>query len=438
MAGKFVSLQEAAKMIGVTPEALVEMRSKGAIFGYRDGPSWKFKVEEVERVIRERGVEARESDSGVLNPDDEEFESLISGLSSKILAEKAQEDSASEPGSVLVSEQELGVSATGQSTVIGKEQPEQPKASDSDLRLADESSKDLLAGGSGNLVEAPGSKIDLASGSDVLSGSDLKLASGSGTGPLPAAKPGSSAAMRAAKDISLSDDEDLDLSASDSALDEEIRPKAGSTGKGSDVTLGSGDSGINLAPSDSGLSLEEEPVDLGGSGVDSLELPEEGINLGDAEGRDEATQVKADDEFQLSAEGVQEEESDSGSQVIALEDSESFDREAATMLRPGEEAAPLAGDMFQALAPEEAVVQEGFEQPALGAAPVQPAYVSVAALEPAYSVWNVLSLTAVTLLLALSGMLMVDVMLNMWQFAGTSSVGTGLADAIVAMFGLSR
>lgn len=450
MAGKFVSLQDAAKMIGVTPEALVEMRSKGVIFGYRDGASWKFKVEEVERVIRERGVEARDSDSGVLSADDEEFESLITGLSSKILAEKAQEESGSEPGSVLVSEQELGISATGQSTIIGKEQPAQPKASDSDLRLADESSKDVLGGGSGKLVEAPGSKLDLASGSDVLSGSDLKLASGSGTGempavasgsgtgPVPAIKPGSSAAMRAAKDISLSDDEDLDLSASDSALDEEIRPKSGSTGKGSDVTLGSGDSGINLAPSDSGISLEEEPLDLGGSGVDSLELPEDELMLGGEADRDEATQVKVDNEFQLSADVTQEEESDSGSQVIALEDSESFDREAATMLRPEEEAAaPLGGEMFQALAPEEAVVQEGFEQPTLGVTPAQPAYVPAAALEPAYSVWNVLSLTAVVLLLALSGMLMVDVMLNMWQYEGTSSLGTGLADALVAMFGLS-
>lgn len=450
MAGKFVSLQDAAKMIGVTPEALVEMRSKGVIFGYRDGASWKFKVEEVERVIRERGVEARDSDSGVLSADDEEFESLITGLSSKILAEKAQEESGSEPGSVLVSEQELGISATGQSTIIGKEQPAQPKASDSDLRLADESSKDVLGGGSGKLVEAPGSKLDLASGSDVLSGSDLKLASGSGTGempavasgsgtgPVPAIKPGSSAAMRAAKDISLSDDEDLDLSASDSALDEEIRPKSGSTGKGSDVTLGSGDSGINLAPSDSGISLEEEPLDLGGSGVDSLELPEDELMLGGEADRDEATQVKVDNEFQLSADVTQEEESDSGSQVIALEDSESFDREAATMLRPEEEAAaPLGGEMFQALAPEEAVVQEGFEQPTLGVTPAQPAYVPAAALEPAYSVWNVLSLTAVVLLLALSGMLMVDVMLNMWQYEGTSSLVTGLADALVAMFGLS-
>jgi hypothetical protein len=122
--------------------------------------------------------------------------------------------------------------------------------------------------------------------------------------------------------------------------------------------------------------------------------------------------------------------------VIALEDSESFDREAATMLRPAE-AAPLGGEMFQPLAPEEAVAAEGFEQPALSVAPTQPAYVSVAATEPAYSVWNVLSLTLVVLLLTLSGMLMVDVMLNMWQYNGTSSLSTGLANALVAMFGLS-
>ena len=40
MAGKFVDLKEAAKMIGVTAEELVEMRSRGDIFGYRDGASW--------------------------------------------------------------------------------------------------------------------------------------------------------------------------------------------------------------------------------------------------------------------------------------------------------------------------------------------------------------------------------------------------------------
>src|SRR5438132_414768 len=144
MAGKFVDLSEAARMIGVAAEDLVEMRSKGNIFGYRDGASWKFKVDEVERVIRERGVEAREGESGILNAGDDEFENLITGLSSKILADKAQEES--EPGSVLISEEELGVSSTGHSTIIGKGVQGEPKASDSDLRLAGDSDKDILGG----------------------------------------------------------------------------------------------------------------------------------------------------------------------------------------------------------------------------------------------------------------------------------------------------
>ncbi len=49
----YVPLDEAAKLLGVSPEELVEMRSRGEIFGYRDGASWKFKPEEIERVQNE-------------------------------------------------------------------------------------------------------------------------------------------------------------------------------------------------------------------------------------------------------------------------------------------------------------------------------------------------------------------------------------------------
>ena len=436
MAGKFVDLQEAAKMIGVATESLVEMRSKGAIFGYRDGGSWKFKVDEVERVIRERGVEARDSDEGILNANDDEFENLISGLSSKILADKAQEEA--EPGAVLISEQELGVSATGQSTIIGKGKDSEQRPSDSDLRLADDSSKDILGGGSDKLIEAPGNKLDLASASDVLHGSDINIATGSGgTGDMPAAKKaGSSAAMHLNEDLQLGEDDDI--GSSDSALDEEIRPKtgskSGSSGKGSDVTLGSGDSGINLSPSDSGLSLEEEPLDLGGgSGVESLELPEDEdvISLEtEAADQDQPTQLKADNEFLLSAgDTLEEDESDSGSQVIALEDSESFDQDAATMLKT--EGGALGADVFQPLGAEGAL--EG-AAPGMGAA--QPVYVQVPSTEAPYSVWNVLALGTVAGMLALSGMMMVDVMLNMWSFSGTSSISTGIMDVFVSMFGM--
>jgi len=423
MAGKFVDLSEAATMLGVAAEEVVEMRSKGDIFGYRDGASWKFKTEEVQRVIRERGVEGRPgADSGILSANDEDFENLISGLSSKILAEKAQEES--ESGSVLISEQELGVSATGQSTIIGKGKDAEQKAAESDLRLAD---SNVLGGGSDKLIEAPGNRLDAASASDVLHGSDLKSATGSGTGDMPGPKPGSTGGLVANDDLALGDE---DEQSSDSALEDELLPKKGS-GIGSDVTLGSGDSGINLSPSDSGLSLEEEPLDLGGSGVESLELPEDedviAVQTAEGVGSDVGTQVKADNEFLLSAgDTLQEEDSDSGSQVIALEDSESFDQEAATMLK-SEPGAALEEEAFHPIG-----VEAGFAGPGPGMA-AAPTYVQVPSAEASYSVWNVVSLGLVAGVLALSGMMMVDVMLNMWVYSGTSSISTGIMDAVLSM-----
>src|SRR6185503_17056977 len=133
MAGKFVDLKEAAKMIGVTAEELVEMRSKGDIFGYRDGASWKFKMEEVERVMAERGGAGSGAGSAIFAASDEEFDDLISGLSSKIVADRGKDD----PESILVTEQELGHSAEGtSSTIIGKQGKK--GAGDSDLKLATE------------------------------------------------------------------------------------------------------------------------------------------------------------------------------------------------------------------------------------------------------------------------------------------------------------
>ena len=49
MAGKFVELNEAAEMLGVSTDELNDMRLKGEINAVRDGSSWKFKPEELER-----------------------------------------------------------------------------------------------------------------------------------------------------------------------------------------------------------------------------------------------------------------------------------------------------------------------------------------------------------------------------------------------------
>ena len=91
----FVSLEEAAKKLGVSAEALVEMRSRGEIFGYRDGGSWKFKPEEIERVA------------------------------SELLGDALDEDPAG--SSILVSDSDLGSSLSSHGSTIG-----------SDVSLADE------------------------------------------------------------------------------------------------------------------------------------------------------------------------------------------------------------------------------------------------------------------------------------------------------------
>lgn len=467
MAGKFVDLKEAAQMLGVTPEELVEMRSKNEVFGYRDGSSWKFKMEEIERVLSERGSEIR-SDSSILSANDEDFENLISGLSSKIQAEKSAEESES----ILVSEEELGESATGKSTIIGKGGLKTPPSAESDLTLG--SASDILkTGDSGNLLEAPSSKLNLGDASDVhASAINLAGPGGSGTGDMPLVKGGSGTGDMPKADLGsgLDFDDDLRL-ADDASATSKSGSKSGSldlddsgeelvlsgasgvlsdigSGPNRDVTSGAGDSGINLGPSDSGIDLEGEPLDLGGSAVDAMALPEDEdvIALSDESADpDEATQLKADDQFMLSpSDSLVEDESDSGSQVIALEDSSSFDEGAATMLNQGGLPAEVAEDPFATASVADpmggdafgAAMSTGGPIGQMGAGPVM--MVPQGPTELPYTIWQVLGLLIGVGILSMCGMMMVDVMLNMWSFSDETAAkgGTGLAESIVEMFGL--
>lgn len=54
---EYLSLEEAAKKLGVPTDKLVDMRSQGEVRGFRDGASWKFPVNEIERVADELGVD---------------------------------------------------------------------------------------------------------------------------------------------------------------------------------------------------------------------------------------------------------------------------------------------------------------------------------------------------------------------------------------------
>ena len=68
MATKFVDLETAAKELGISVDKLSEMRERNEIRGFRDGATWKFKPEDVERL--KGSIEAGGSGLGLDARDD--------------------------------------------------------------------------------------------------------------------------------------------------------------------------------------------------------------------------------------------------------------------------------------------------------------------------------------------------------------------------------
>jgi hypothetical protein len=60
MAGKFLTLEEAARHLGVTIEEINRLVDRKQLFPMRDGATVKFKIDEIERVAADRGDEAGE------------------------------------------------------------------------------------------------------------------------------------------------------------------------------------------------------------------------------------------------------------------------------------------------------------------------------------------------------------------------------------------
>lgn len=541
MAGNLIDLNEAAEIIGVTPEELSALAASGKIRSFRAGASVRFKREELDAWLAEKSAGgdselklAPDSDSGI-------------GLA----------DNDSGEDSVLLSETELGGGSPSASTILRGDDSGASDikvaddsgyslADDSDMSLADDSDIDLggeVGGGSGvdsdvNLVpDASGSGVNLVPGdsevslaSDIYLGDspggsgvlgdssakdlfdkekqkeaevknessdlDLDLAADSGL-PLAGADSdadllstedsdvpvdssdfdvaGSAITLDDSGDIELPEASDINLSGgSDVVIDDsgiELDADASGLGVGdsglnldiSDIELGeedddlvlggseissdlslTGDSGINLQPSDSGLSLDEEPLELGGSDVDALELPEDDmVELEDDD-------VSQDGDFFLTPSEDADEDDESGSQVIALEESGYVDPDEATMLgapsadagfaQPGFEEAPVESgalvaqddDMFRQ--PGEAPVAggAGAAQPVAPAAAPQPVF----ATETPYSVFNVLGLLLVFVFVLASLLLMVDVVRNVWSFSEPYNATTFLMDSLVETLGM--
>jgi hypothetical protein len=428
---KYYTIEEAAAFLGITPAEINLRRERNELRGLRDGPNWKFKAEEVESLARR----IRTQEISAAGDDD--------------------------TGEVLLSEVALGGSDAGTSgTVIGGKGK---AAADSDLRLAESDVKlggsgvkksgsgPKKAGGSGPGQGASGKKpvgaqdLDLTIDEELLLDEDASLEEkkpGSAVGKKPASavgkKPGSAVGKKPA-DPAL----DRTIAADDLVLGGEAGPS------GSDVTIGS-DSGISLVdPTDSGLSLEE-PLELDReSDEDSLELGEDDMLTFSEEAEAEAPtamktqEVRTDEGFQLTPlEETGEQDSESGSQVIALEGAGVSDV-APTMIATG--PTPMAAAMLDedftgagglGAAMPAAGGPLGMPQPAYADQAVGPAVAaSMVMPEAPYSGLQVTSLVLCTILLILCGWMGYDLLRNMWSWNGAYTVNSSLMDFLAGLFG---
>ncbi len=428
----FVPLEEAAKKLGVSADELVEMLGRGEIFGYRDGASWKFKPTEIERVASEMMGDALDEDpagSSILMSESElgSASSHGSTIGSDI---HSTSDASSDPDSDVALVADPG-SGSDVRLVASK--------ADDDLKLADddddEDELELTADDGGELLASASDAMD--SGKLKL-GSDLGLGSGLGSDiPLSDSDrldlTGDASNVLGGSEVSLGGGSEIIKGDSDPAIDSSGLGLGGSDleltddgdlvlGGGSDLALGT-DSGINLmSPADSGISLEDEPLDLAASGISGLDLAADGSDPG-ISGSGSAVDFQQDEEFQLSPSGALDTDDDSGSQVIELEDSSEF----------GDAAVDLpAADGFDAFADVDSGTSEGF-------APAGAAAVSMGYPEIPYSLPQVLSLLGILLLMCLSGILVTDIVRNMWAWSESGSdLTSGFTEVILSAFGMKN
>jgi excisionase family DNA binding protein len=469
-ARKFLDIDEAAALLGVTADTLGEMRDRREIHGYRDGANWKFKAEDIERLKAERAAADDEGEFAELDED---------------------------PDSILLSEVELGQSGESTSSTIIGARPSAKDALDSDIQLAqpkhdsdvnldealvteDKGGSDVLQAGSGvsplfdeldNLDLEMDSAADSGISSKIVEGSGgsspiLEELTAGGSSPDVTADAGTSditlgsdALKLEGSGLSFGEDEQLALS------EEPGLELEGSKAGGSDIDLtgdiddelvlgGSshgdlsrtGDSGISLLdPSDSGISLEAPPLELGGSSVESLELgeEEEQVELEPAAASAALSGIgapAAEDDFLLTPlEEAGGEESDSGSQVIALESEVEFEDAGAAAgvsgLEQGGGVGLLEEDLGEGLGG--GALETVGAAPAAGrmaaAAPAAAAG-AYAMPEPVWSGWNVFSLVLCVVLLMFGGMFMYDLLRNMWSWNGPYGVNSSMMDMILSWF----
>ena len=450
-----IPMEQAAEMLGMTVEKLTELRSNNEIFGYRDGQNWQFKMSELERVANELGVQLKDADEAplLLDDDDDDLGFELSDSSTEIssadLSASLDEDT-SKPvdGFNLDESSELALEDSGEllmlegaSDVLGSDEAagdeEGLSFGSSDISLA-ASSKDLPSPSDTNALLADGSNLldDEATGGPSPSDTGMMLAASDSLD-------GDDDDLFG-DDLELIEDDSFEESAELSSDFEDSDLVLDDSDSSAEIVLAGGESGINLGKNASGIELDEEPLELGGSDIDSLELPEDDDELLELDDLGSGVGTLAqEDEFKLTALEEDLDDQSSGSQVIALEDSAIYSDEGEASILGSEE---LAAQPAMLPASEPGATPDGqvgsvFDQAGvattgavavggMGAAAMVPA-----AVEAPYTIWQVIGLGFVAALLLVGGMIGYDIARNLWM-PEDQVISTGVMKFFLEITGL--
>jgi excisionase family DNA binding protein len=468
----FYTLEEAAQLLGLSREKLVEMANRREIRAFMDRGTMRFRRSEVEELARRRGlasdVELKLGDSGNKPKAEDVFPFRLGeegvGDATEILA--PDEPVRPAPGS----DSDVRLVPQGSDVELTMEQPggkppssgklSKPVSSgDSGTRLVPDSDSDVKlvpdegvqlgkpSGESGVRLDKPATRdVDLSSPTEELdldreleeaeksSLTPFRLAESSAPAGQPPAQPAAPAGTGAADsifDTSSSEELALDLGGSSGInvdkpsdrgvpLEESSSEEEALTFELSDVGTGEAAGGVDTS-SEFELSLDDEgglaPLEQEGAEPvrTDMVLPEkdegssEELPLQAAESSGEIALDTSD--FELAVE-----ESESGSEVVVLDEEVGEEAEEPQEVVSAEEVA------------EDMAVEEDAEAAPRG--PVVP--VAVEAPPAEWGWWSLVHLPTAFLLL-LTGFLLYEMLRSIWGYSQPTAVGSRLFDLFTSL-----
>lgn len=272
MAKKYLTIEEAAEMLGVEPAVLTRLREKGEIRAFADRGNWKFRQDDVEELARKRQTDS-DPDVPIFKapapPKDDD------DLNVTLNFDEPTKSDGSGSGIDLGGESDINLGE--QATIVRKGGMDDLMGSDSDVRLVFDDSlmPDPISDSTGhspNLEQSDSDVRLISSGKskDEGSDSDVKLVPEKSSVKTPNSSQGSDS------DVTLigskNDTFELDLDQSDGSFvlggessgialgglpgDDEDSGITLDLPNDSGIALDAGDSGISFVSGDSGIALD--------------------------------------------------------------------------------------------------------------------------------------------------------------------------------------